>query len=63
MSKKITKAPFFLVRVPRLSNELLLQFKSANADTNKILESWLAMYGVQEALYLASPSLLERLSL
>ncbi|EGI71405.1 lantibiotic dehydratase, C terminus family [Pseudoalteromonas distincta] len=63
MTNKIKNAPFFVVRAPRLSNEQLLQFNNANADTNKILESWLAMYGVQEALYLASPSLLERINL
>ena len=62
MSEKIKSAPFFVIRVPRLSNELLLQFNDVNANTNKILESWLGMYGVQEALYLASPSLLERIS-
>ena len=58
MPNKIKSAPFFVIRVPRLSNELLLQFNDVNANTNKILESWLGMYGVQEALYLASPSLL-----
>lgn len=61
MSNKVKSAPFFVIRVPRLSNEQLLQFNDVNADTNKILESWLAMHGVQEALYLASPSLLERI--
>ncbi|ASM51598.1 hypothetical protein PESP_a3853 [Pseudoalteromonas espejiana DSM 9414] len=60
MTNKIKNAPFFVIRTPRLSNEQLLQFN--NVNTNKILESWLSMYGVQEALYLASPSLLERIS-
>ncbi|MBE0358133.1 lantibiotic dehydratase [Pseudoalteromonas aliena] len=62
MSNKVKSAPFFVIRVPRLSNEQLLQFNDVNADTNKILESWLAMAGVEEALYLASPSLLERIT-
>jgi len=62
MSSKIKSAQFFVVRVPRLSNEQLLRFSAEQADTNEILKNWLAMYGVKEAIYLASPSLLERIT-
>lgn len=62
MSNKIKSADFFAVRIPRLSVELLDQLNDTSVDNNAILERWLAMYGVEEALYLASPSLFERIS-
>tara|TARA_Y100001956_G_scaffold33824_1_gene33204 strand:- start:2699 stop:5881 length:3183 start_codon:yes stop_codon:yes gene_type:complete len=60
-NKPIQHAPFFVMRTPRLSLEHLAEFSSESADTNAILETWLAIEGVEEAIYLASPSLLERI--
>lgn len=60
-NKPIKHAPFFVMRTPRLSLEHLAEFSSETADTNAILERWLAIEGVEEAIYLASPSLLERI--
>lgn len=62
MPNKIQNAPFFVVRTPRLSVEHLQKLSESCIKTNNITESWLAMYGVEEALYLASPSLFERIS-
>ena len=56
-------APFFVIRTPRLSLELLSKFADESNCTNAILEQWLAQDGVLEAVYLASPSLLERIEL
>ena len=56
-------APFFVIRTPRLSLELLSKFADESNCTNAILEQWLALDGVLEAVYLASPSLLERIEL
>ncbi|RZQ53802.1 lantibiotic dehydratase [Pseudoalteromonas phenolica] len=60
-NKTINHAPFFVMRTPRLALEHLSEFSEASADTNAILEKWLAIDGVLEAIYLASPSLLERI--
>lgn len=60
-NKSMQHAPFFVMRTPRLSLEHLAEFSSESADTNAILENWLAIDGVLEAIYLASPSLLERI--
>lgn len=60
-NKSMQHAPFFVIRTPRLSLEHLAEFSSESADTNAILEKWLAIDGVLEAIYLASPSLLERI--
>ncbi|NMR27249.1 lantibiotic dehydratase [Pseudoalteromonas sp. NEC-BIFX-2020_015] len=62
MSNKIKCANFFVIRTPRLSVEQLDQLNDASVDNNLILEQWLAMRGVEEAIYLASPSLLERIN-
>lgn len=60
-NKTINHAPFFVMRTPRLSLEHLAEFSSESADTIAILKKWLAIEGVEEAIYLASPSLLERI--
>jgi len=62
MPQQITTAPFFVLRTPRLPLELLSELNSAHSDYNDVLERWLTTYGVEEALYLASPSLLERIN-
>ncbi|CAM4304038.1 lantibiotic dehydratase [Pseudoalteromonas byunsanensis] len=59
--KPIQCAPFFVIRTPRLATEHLSAFGASDADNNAILRDWLEMPGVTEALYLASPSLLERI--
>ncbi|MCF6437688.1 lantibiotic dehydratase [Pseudoalteromonas sp. MMG022] len=59
--KPIQCAPFFVIRTPRLAIEHLSAFGNSDADNNAILRQWLDMPGVTEALYLASPSLLERI--
>ena len=61
VNQPIKHAPFFVMRTPRLSLEHLTEFSSESADTNAILEKCLAIEGVEEAIYLASPSLLERI--
>ncbi|MCF2910418.1 lantibiotic dehydratase [Pseudoalteromonas sp. DL2-H2.2] len=60
MSKQLKNEDFFVIRTPRLGLEQLAQFGEDNADTNVVLAAWLATPGVEEAIYLASPSLLER---
>ncbi|KKO45711.1 hypothetical protein WG68_08310 [Arsukibacterium ikkense] len=60
-SKTECKAEFFVVRVPRLSLEKICNLPSADEALNDYLTSWLATPGIQEAIYLASPSLIERL--
>ena len=64
MSSKITTvANFIVLRLPRLSIKKLTQLPTESSGLNDYLESWLASPGVLEALYIASPSLLERLEL
>ncbi|BBN83225.1 lantibiotic dehydratase [Pseudoalteromonas sp. A25] len=60
-AKPVENAPFFVVRTPRLSIEHLHAFSKPNVDNNAVLRDWLDIPGVLEALYLASPSLLERI--
>jgi thiopeptide-type bacteriocin biosynthesis protein len=60
-NKSMQHAPFFVMRTPRLALDHLAEFSNESADTNEILEKWLAVDGVVEAIYLASPSLLERI--
>ncbi|NKC20389.1 lantibiotic dehydratase [Pseudoalteromonas sp. S4498] len=57
MSAKIITDSFFVLRAPKLPVETLFN----QQDTNVMLSTWLATPGVIEALYVASPSLLERL--
>ncbi|AUJ71746.1 lantibiotic dehydratase [Pseudoalteromonas sp. NC201] len=57
MSAKISTDSFFVLRTPKLPIETLFN----QQDTNAMLSAWLATPGVVEALYVASPSLLERL--
>ncbi|NOU51304.1 lantibiotic dehydratase [Pseudoalteromonas sp. JBTF-M23] len=57
----IENAPFFVVRTPRLAVEHLHAFSAPDADSNVVLNDWLETPGVLEALYLASPSLLDRI--
>ncbi|RRS10422.1 lantibiotic dehydratase [Pseudoalteromonas sp. J010] len=57
MSAKITTDSFFVLRAPKLPVETLFD----QQDSNLMLSQWLATPGVMEALYVASPSLVERL--
>ncbi|CAH9060238.1 Nisin biosynthesis protein NisB [Pseudoalteromonas sp. CIP111854] len=61
MAKTLENGAFFVVRTPRLSVEHLQAFSMPEADNNAIIRDWLVLPGVLEALYLASPSLLERI--
>ncbi|NRA60678.1 MAG: lantibiotic dehydratase family protein, partial [Psychrobium sp.] len=61
MSPSTTHQPFFVIRTPRLALEQLNKFGNTVQNNNETLDVWLAMTGVQEALYLASPSLMERI--
>ncbi|ESP93490.1 lantibiotic dehydratase [Pseudoalteromonas luteoviolacea] len=60
-SKQLKSDNFFVIRTPRLALEQLVAFGDENQDTNTLLSAWLATPGVEEAIYLASPSLLERI--
>ncbi len=60
---RISHEEFFVVRTPRLALEELYKLGESEQQTNAALEEWLAMPGVEEAIYLASPSLLERIAL
>lgn len=62
MPSNIKNADFFVIRTPRLYVEFLEKLNDTSVDNNTALELWLAMHGVKEALYLASPSLLERIN-
>lgn len=53
-------ADFFVIRTPRLSLKLFQAIPAESAQLNDFLRTWLQQPGVREALYLASPSLLER---
>lgn len=57
------EADFFVIRVPRLSCRIVKALPATEAELQDYLSGWLASPGVKEALYLASPSLLERLEL
>lgn len=62
MSSKIECiADFIVVRVPRLSLENIKKLPYKEPALQDYLASWLASPGVMEAIYLASPSLVERL--
>ncbi|RVU41790.1 lantibiotic dehydratase [Rheinheimera riviphila] len=64
MSRKTEcKADFFVVRLPRLSVNKICDLPVTETGLLDYLSSWLASPGVLEAIYLASPSLLERLEL
>ncbi|MCC5827232.1 lantibiotic dehydratase [Alkalimonas sp.] len=56
-------ANLIVLRLPRLSLKKLIELPQDNPGLQDYLESWLASPGVIEALYIASPSLLERLEL
>ncbi|MBQ4812679.1 lantibiotic dehydratase [Pseudoalteromonas luteoviolacea] len=60
-TKQLKNDNFFVIRTPRLALEQLAEFGEEGADTNLLLSAWLATPGVEEAIYLASPSLLERI--
>lgn len=62
-SKTECKADFFVVRLPRLSVKKIQDLPVTETGLLDYLGSWLASPGVMEAIYLASPSLLERLEL
>ncbi|KUM52061.1 lantibiotic dehydratase [Rheinheimera sp. EpRS3] len=57
------EADFFVIRIPRLSCRIVKALPVNEAELQDYLSGWLASPGVKEALYLASPSLLERLEL
>ncbi|MEE2025516.1 lantibiotic dehydratase [Alkalimonas mucilaginosa] len=64
MSSKTTLiADFHVVRLTRLSVSKIKQLPKTNLALQDYLASWLASPGVLEAIYLASPSLAERLEL
>jgi thiopeptide-type bacteriocin biosynthesis protein len=54
-------ADFFVIRAPRSSLSQLRKIPTEPTALVDFLASWLATPAVQEALYLASPSLMERL--
>ncbi|TMO68576.1 lantibiotic dehydratase [Pseudoalteromonas aurantia] len=60
VTKSVENSAFFVARIPRLPVESLTAFSNAEADINALLQEWLDTPGVEEAVYLASPSLLER---
>ncbi|WDD98119.1 lantibiotic dehydratase [Thalassomonas actiniarum] len=52
---------FFLARSPKFSFETLTRWQGEHSELVQALKSWLEQPGVKEALYIASPSLCERL--
>ena len=62
MSKNsISHQDFFVIRTPRMPVDELLALGDTEQQTRQALDNWIARPEVKEALYLASPSLLERL--
>ncbi|MEW6991959.1 lantibiotic dehydratase [Colwelliaceae bacterium 6441] len=62
MSKtSITHQDFFVIRTPRLPIEQLLTLGQTKQQTIQAFTNWLAKPEIKEALYLASPSLFERI--
>jgi len=62
MSKSSIKhQDFFVIRTPRMPVNKLLALGKNIQQTNQAISSWLAQPTVKEALYLASPSLFERI--
>lgn len=57
------KADFFVVRLPRMSLEIIRNLPNTDSELFNYLVSWLESPDVQEAIYLASPSLIERLEI
>lgn len=57
------EADFFVIRIPRLSSRVVKALPLHQTELQDYLSSWLEAPGIKEALYLASPSLIERLSL
>ena len=52
---------FFLARSPKFSFETLINWQGEYSELVQELKAWLELPGVKEALYIASPSLCERL--
>lgn len=62
MSKTIIKnEDFFVIRTPRMSVNNLLSLDSDKDKTRQLISQWIEQPEVIEALYLATPSLLERI--
>ncbi|SFC30807.1 lantibiotic dehydratase [Pseudoalteromonas denitrificans] len=62
MSKpEIKHQDFFVIRTPRMPVNALSALGNSKQQTQDALKSWIAIPQVKEALYLASPSLLERI--
>jgi thiopeptide-type bacteriocin biosynthesis protein len=62
MPKTIIKnEDFFVIRTPRMPVNNLLSLGSDKDETRKLISQWIEQPEVIEALYLATPSLLERL--
>ena len=62
MSKTTIKNDdFFVIRTPRMPANNIFKLGADKEATRKQLELWLGQPGVVEALYLASPSLIERI--
>ncbi|HAW91656.1 MULTISPECIES: lantibiotic dehydratase [unclassified Arsukibacterium] len=62
-SKTECLADFIVVRVPRLSLNKIKDLPGSALSLNDYLSGWLATPGILEAIYLASPSLAERLEI
>jgi len=62
MSKTtIINEDFFVIRTPRMPVNYLLSLDSDKEKTRQLIAQWLEQSEVKEALYLATPSLLERI--
>jgi thiopeptide-type bacteriocin biosynthesis protein len=62
MSKTIIKNEnFFVIRTPRMPVNNLLSLNSDKDNTRQMISQWIEQPEVIEALYLATPSLLERI--
>jgi len=53
---------FFAIRAPRLPLATITQISAGHDEMRQQLQVWLAMPGVEEALYLASPALIDSLN-
>jgi len=53
---------FFAIRAPRLPLATITQISADHDEMRQQLQAWLAMPGVEEALYLASPALIDSLN-
>ncbi len=59
--KQISHENFFVIRTPRLPSNMINNIEPTSASTRVHITKWLALKGIKEALYVASPSLLDSL--